>query len=400
MTVNLFMNMWIFHIAFPEQSALSGFEFEDFAFSTRKTNNERDENVVLVNIGQLGRAGIAQQIDILNRYKPKVMGVGVIFNCEGFYDTLNCPQLLDTLGNTLLHESIRNSGRVVLISQMHRKKVDSLVDSVEISDPIFSDFSQNGFGDLLTSAKIQSDAKDCRSFKPIVELNGKEVRAFAVEICRMADSVKTNRFLMRGNKEEVINYKGNISVKGAPFKSESEYFETLEYDDVLHGRFDTTLVRGKVVILGYFGDYLFDNRSEEMFYSPLNRVVLGKSLPDMYGMVVHANIVSMILREDYINRISLFNAWFLSIIIVFLNALFFVWLHKRNTIWYEALTLLIPAIQIIMFAYLRHLLFQHFNYVLDLSAATVLLVSVSLSAGLYFGPLQLVMKKIFPEQQH
>lgn len=372
MTVNLFMNMWIFHIAFPEQSALSGFEFEDFAFSTRKTNNERDENVVLVNIGQLGRAGIAQQIDILNRYKPKVMGVGVIFNCEGFYDTLNCPQLL----------------------------VDSLVDSVEISDPIFSDFSQNGFGDLLTSAKIQSDAKDCRSFKPIVELNGKEVRAFAVEICRMADSVKTNRFLMRGNKEEVINYKGNISVKGAPFKSESEYFETLEYDDVLHGRFDTTLVRGKVVILGYFGDYLFDNRSEEMFYSPLNRVVLGKSLPDMYGMVVHANIVSMILREDYINRISLFNAWFLSIIIVFLNALFFVWLHKRNTIWYEALTLLIPAIQIIMFAYLRHLLFQHFNYVLDLSAATVLLVSVSLSAGLYFGPLQLVMKKIFPEQQH
>ncbi|MFZ2906850.1 MAG: CHASE2 domain-containing protein [Cyclobacteriaceae bacterium] len=400
MIVNLFMSMWIFHIAFPEQSALSDFEFEDFAFSIKKTNNQRDENIVLVNIGQLGRAGIAQQINILDRYKPKVIGVGVIFNCEGFYDTLNCPQLLDTLSNSLLHEAIRNSGRVVLISRILSIGVDGLVDSVEISDPIFSDFSQNGFGNLVTSSKNQDDIKSSRSFNPILKLHDKEVHAFAVELSRLADSAKTNRFLKRGNVEEIINYKGNISVKGAPFKSESEYFETLEYDDVLHERFDTTVITDRVVILGYFGDYLLDNRSEDMFYSPLNRVVLGKSLPDMYGMVVHANIVSMILREDYINRISAFNAWVLSILIVFFNALFFVWLHKRNTIWYEAFTLLIPALQIIMIAYFRHILFQRFNYVLDLSAATVLLVSVSLSAGLYFGPLQLVIKKIFPAHQH
>jgi hypothetical protein len=68
--------MWIFQIAFPEQSALKDFEFEDFAFSVRQTKAERDKQIVLVNIGQLGRAGIAEQINILSRYNPKVLGVG------------------------------------------------------------------------------------------------------------------------------------------------------------------------------------------------------------------------------------------------------------------------------------------------------------------------------------
>ncbi len=69
--VNVIMNMWIFQIAFPEQSALKDFAFEDFAFSTRQTKEERDDRIVLVNIGQLGRAGIAEQINILSRYQPK-----------------------------------------------------------------------------------------------------------------------------------------------------------------------------------------------------------------------------------------------------------------------------------------------------------------------------------------
>jgi hypothetical protein len=80
--------MWIFQIAFPEQSALKDFAFEDFAFSTRQTKEERDDRIVLVNIGQLGRAGIAEQINILSRYNPKVIGIGVLFNCEGLRDTV------------------------------------------------------------------------------------------------------------------------------------------------------------------------------------------------------------------------------------------------------------------------------------------------------------------------
>jgi CHASE2 domain-containing sensor protein len=282
----------------------------------------------------------------------------------------------------------------VLLQSRYAAKNDLDEDSVEVSDPLFSNFSYNGFGNLITNADDQSDIKSCRSFIPTRTVQTKKVYAFPVVISQLADSVKTARFLDRNKPEEIIDYKGNISVKGSSYPSEIEYFETLEYDDVLQGKFDTAIIRNKIILLGYFGDYLLDNRSQEMFYSPLNRVAIGKSLPDMYGMVVHANIISMILREDYINRISMVNAWLLSIIIVSLNALLFVWLYQRNTVWYDALTLLIPALQIVIFAYCRYFLFNRFNYVLDLSTATVLLVSVSLSAGLYFGPLQSVIGRI------
>lgn len=363
--VNLIMNMWIFHIAFPEQSALKDFEFEDFAFSVLQTREQRDENVILVNIGQLGRAGIAEQINVLSRYNPKVLGVGVFFNCGGYRDTVNCPQLLDTLGNTLLHEAIKNSGKVVLVSRVFQSREAGeqgpSKDSLELSDPMFSDFSRNGFGNLTIPMPAHEDGnKSCRSFTPKWKINDEIIYSFPVAISQMADSVKTNRFLKRNNQEEIINYKGNISVRGSLYPSDTEYFETLEYDDVLHGRFDTTMVRDKVLILGYFGDYLLDNRADEMYYSPLNRIVLGKSLPDMYGMVVNANIISMILREDYINKTSVFNTWLLSFVIVFFNAMLFVWLFQRNTIWYDALTLLIPAFQIVAIAYVRYVLFQRY----------------------------------------
>ncbi len=58
----LVKKMWIYRIAFPEQSALDDFEFEDFSFSTRKTYGSKDENIVLINIGNLDRRGIAKQI--------------------------------------------------------------------------------------------------------------------------------------------------------------------------------------------------------------------------------------------------------------------------------------------------------------------------------------------------
>lgn len=396
-SVSVIMEMWIFKIAFPEQSALKDFEFEDFAFSARQTKQERDESIILVNIGMLSRAGIAEQINILNEYDPKVIGVNVLFNCAGYNDPVNCPQLLDTIGNTMLHEAIKKANNVVLVTQLVQsqatlgKKVLGY-DSLEFSDSQFSNFSRNGFGNLLTSSTDHWN-HSCRSFQPTWLMEDTMDYSFSVEICQVFDSIKTSKFLQRNNFEEIINYKGNVSIKGSSSRSEIEYFETLEYEDVLLKNFNPELIKDKIIILGYLGDYLLDNRADQMYFSPLNRVVLGKSLPDMYGVVIHANIVSMILREDYINKISVVKAWIISILIVFLNALLFEWLYQRNTVWYDALTLLIPAMQIVTIAYFRYFLFTHFNYILDLSIATVLLVSVSLSAGLYFGPLQRVIKK-------
>ncbi|NJN43175.1 MAG: hypothetical protein HC811_14040, partial [Flammeovirgaceae bacterium] len=140
--VNRIMGMWIFKIAFPEQSALQSFEFEDFAFSTRQTNENRDENIVLVNIGQLDRSGIAEQISILSKFSPKAIAVNVHFNCGEYTDIHNCPQLLDSLANRQLQEAIVSAGNVILASKLVFKKSkeqnSNWRESLELADPNFS----------------------------------------------------------------------------------------------------------------------------------------------------------------------------------------------------------------------------------------------------------------------
>src|SRR5882762_375284 len=83
--------------------ALQDFHLTDYAVSSLREDPLVDQRIIIVNIGNLLRGEIAQQIMYINQFKPKVIAIDALFRCEGnLYDTLNCPQLLDTLGNLML----------------------------------------------------------------------------------------------------------------------------------------------------------------------------------------------------------------------------------------------------------------------------------------------------------
>src|ERR1041384_6220069 len=84
-------------------AALSDFHMTDYAFSKLREQPLVDERIVLVNIGTLDRRGLAQEIAMLNSFNPRVIAFDGFFNCEGgLRDSINCPALLDTLGNMML----------------------------------------------------------------------------------------------------------------------------------------------------------------------------------------------------------------------------------------------------------------------------------------------------------
>src|SRR5262249_37902769 len=153
-------------------AALKDFRMTDYAFSNLRPDPLVDERIILVNIGTLDRRGIAQQIQILNTFNPRVIAYDGFFNCEGgLYDTLNCPQLLDTLGNLMLASSIQEANKFVLGSKL--MQTDSVAqydveyyDSLEVSDPMFSTDSKIGFASLPTDATYQEDVKLCRTVFP------------------------------------------------------------------------------------------------------------------------------------------------------------------------------------------------------------------------------------------
>ena len=66
----------------PVGKAFGDMELTDITFSQLREDPIIDENVVIVNIGNLSRAGIAQQIMNISACKPRVIGLDIIFACD------------------------------------------------------------------------------------------------------------------------------------------------------------------------------------------------------------------------------------------------------------------------------------------------------------------------------
>ena len=359
-------------------TALADVELTDYVFSGIRDDPSVDTTVTLINIGRLSRRDIAKQIDIISKYNPKVIGIDGFFDCEtGIRDTVNCHQLKDPVGNQMLSDAIRRAGNVILVSKV--LDVDSLregLDSLRRSDGIYLDNAMGeGFANLETGAAYQDDVKTCRTFPPVLSVNGRDEVAFAVKMASVYDSVKTKNFLARDNYSEIINYRGNV----ADYFHQTNYpqmFFTLDVGDVMTENFVEEVIKDKVVILGFLGEELGDPSWADKFYTPLNKKLAGKSNPDMFGAVVHANIVSMILNEDYVDQMAEWEAGVMAIIICLLNVALFSLINTNFPLWYDGVTKLLQLIQILLYSVLMVVILAYSAYKIDvaLTLAAVALV--------------------------
>jgi CHASE2 domain-containing sensor protein len=371
----------------PISQALGEFELTDYAFSNLRPDPLVDQRIVLVNIGHISRREIAAQINIIRQYKPKVIGIDGYFNCEGgLYDTANCPQLLDTLGNLMLSDAIKEAGNVVLVSKLLQKtktardpnQID-FYDSIEYSDP--SPFAHNAFANFPTDALYQEDVKLCRSYLPRLKVNGKYENAFATEIAWLYDSVQTQKLFDRGNDEEIVNYRGNFEVQEVKLKSLQGkdlattnksfklMFNAIDVTQVLNGEFTPDYFKDKVVIMGFMGNYFGDPAWEDKYFTPLNKKVAGRANPDMFGMVVHANIVAMILNGDYVDELADWSKIAIATIVGILTVALFIVIDDKLPLWYDALSVIIQVVQILLISGLVVFCFVTFGVKLDLTIA-------------------------------
>lgn len=385
----------LFNAFDPISQALSDFEMTDYAFSNLRPDPLVDQRIVLVNFGNLSRREVADQVRIISQYKPKVIGIDGFYNCEGgLRDTVNCPQLLDEMGNLLLGNAIQEAGNVVLVTKL--LQTDSLsnsdaideYDSVEYADPIFKDYSKNAFANLVTDAVFQEDVKLCRKFIPRWNVRGEENYAFAVQMCMMYDSAKTMKFLARNNEEELINYRGNVEIQDLRLKNLKRrntsttnfngMFYAVDVDQLQKGEILGEVFKDNIVIMGFLGERFGDITWEDKYFTPLNKKVAGRANPDMFGVVVHANIVAMILNEDYVNELAEWQKYVIAAIICFFTVALFMLIDEKLPIWFDAFSVLIQVIQLLIISGLMVYAFAIFSFKLDLS--------LSLAAAALVGP--------------
>ncbi len=366
--------------------ALKDFEMTDYAFSKLRPDPTVDPRIIIVNIGDLSRGEVAEQLRLISQYKPRVIAIDSYFDCEGgLRDSINCPQLLDQMGNLLLGNAIQEAGNVVLVSKLLQS--DSLsnsnaidgYDSIEYSDPLFSDAARNGFANLVTEAVFQDDIKLCRKFVPSWTVNGRKEYAFAVLTCMMYDSIKTKRFLSRNKEEELVNYRGNVEIQDLKLKSirnketGSTNFPTMFYavdvDQVQKGEILGEIFKDNIVIMGFMGARFGDITWSDKYFTPLNSKVAGRANPDMFGVVVHANIAAMILNEDYIDEIPDWGKFAVAFLVCLLTVALFIWIDQRLPQWFDALSVIIQLIELLLISIFIIQAFTWWNLKLDLSTA-------------------------------
>ena len=217
--------------------------------------------------------------------------------------------------------------------------------------------------------------------------------ALSVKLASHFDKEKTDRFLSRDNEIERINYRGNVLDYGTT-KYGTRYY-ALDVEDVFSENFVPELIEDKILLFCFLGDFLGDRQAlEDKFFTPLNASYAGKAELDMFGGVIHANIISMILNEDYIDAMSDTTGWVLAVIACFLNVVFFSLIYKRIPRWYDGVTKLIQLMQLLTLGFFILYVFDTHNYLVDLSYVLFVIALSGDSLEVYYG----VIKNTFTRE--
>jgi CHASE2 domain-containing sensor protein len=350
----------------PVAEALGDFELTDIVFSDASFEHERkkvDEDILMVDTGDLTRDGIAQQLRILYKYHPKVIGIDHFFRKPKDYEG-------DSAFINALHEA---KIPVVLVTKASKPNEDiSKFDSLETSHPMFLKTTLGACANLSSDVgdNYGEDAfKTCRSFRPTFNVEGKTELAFAVKLAQLKNPQLANEFLKRNNQEEVINFRRRLQT-GA--------YAALSVNQVLTEQFIEDVVKDKIVIMGTLKNFYNKYDTEDMFFTPMNKSFAGKAHLDMNGAVIHANIISMIMAKDYIDEIPGWIADTLGVILCFLNVMLFRWILFQHGTWYDAIAKVTQLVQGILIMGLLVVLMEY-RIKIDL---TLLLGSVAVIGDL------------------
>lgn len=390
----------------PIGDAFADVEITDVLFSHLGKNEEirsniangdttviTDSNIVIVNVGGLdkSRRDIAFMINAINMGNPKVVALDVFFE----------EMKQDTIGDMMLQKAFAMTENLVLTSEMlNYTRDNNTYDSLKTSLPFFNNFAENGFANMVVENEDgRGQFNVCRKFhtRSTYKKDNSFHPSFAFKVCEIFDSNSVKRIIKRGKIEEHINYVGNIETWTAllpnTYKTDrmsdwdKRHFMTYEHATLVNTFFsqieqpmpykgympiDPSAFENKIVLVGYVGNTLDIDTGEDKFFTPLNDKYVGKANKDMYGIVVHANIISTILRDNLINVLPNFWKHIIGVFMVYFTFALFRPIYSDYKIWYDGVTKALGILISLIILFIIGIIFDKYNYEIQFG-------------GIYFG---------------
>lgn len=340
----LFFNTSFFN---PLSKAVQDFSFLDVYYSERLNEKEEiNSDILLINVEHKSRYELALLMEELLASKPKVIGFDIILK-----------EFLKTEEDSLLAKQLRNEHVITSVVLAE--------DRILSNHPFFTYKTEPGF----VNFNFDNENTVVREFESERQQLKTTYESFSKAIAQEYLSKKKWKSYKLDDKlngARVINYQGNL-----------DHFLHFTIDDFMVLA-DKDIVKDKIVLLGYLGTptgNVFD--VEDKHFTPLNKTTAGKSLPDMYGMVIHANIISMLVSDNFMYKVSTFWIVVLTFLFSFLASIYFIWLNKRLKLSYRTVRKTILFVFTILLIWITLFLFK--NGVV-LKSAPIIAVTV-FSAG-------------------
>jgi CHASE2 domain-containing sensor protein len=344
----------------PMVNALRDFDIYDLYYSQLRSTPEADTNIVLVNIGNLSRAEIAHQIHVINAYNPKVIALDIVFAQEG-----------DPSADTVLSSEFSQTKNLVLVSRLdnYNEQTDSY-DTVKTSIDVFNRYAKNGYANLPDDAG--GSFRTIRKYCPFSMSKGKRINSLTSAVMQIVDSVKYDKLRKRNIEYEIVNYRGN-----------HDKFYFIDTPDLFDSTFNPTFLKGKIVLMGFMGETIDRTSLDDIFFTPMNPQYAGRNFPDMYGVIIHANIISMILSDRFIYQMPFAVGVLWAFILCYLNVILISAIQGKFGMLSGTFTKLVLSIQTIGTVYVGLVIFAFLEYKINLTFAVAAIVMVPSSIDFY-----------------
>lgn len=330
----------------PVKLGLKDFDFNDLTYSKlgKAENGKLEKRITVVNIGHLNREELAMLIDAVAAKKPKIMGLDAYFSEAG-----------DPHQDSVLNDCFKRNKNLVV----GRKVVPTGKEGDTIS--FTADYFKTP--SIFAHVNIFNDSLSCiRTFEPFIkDYKHTLYPFFATELIRQYDTAAYKKLEEKKDHKVIINYS----------RGSDRYF-TLQPEQVLLGGFNDSLIINRIVLLGYVNPDPQD--LEDKKFTPMNHRFAGKSIPDMNGVFIHANIISMALDDDYVKKVPLWGNLLLAIIVCWLHMSFFVHYYLESHIWFHLAAKIAQVASAIFFVWLGIYLYDKYRLKVDMKMSLITIV--------------------------
>lgn len=348
------LSLVILNVSFfdPFTEAFHDFTLTDLYYTKAKDRNTiYKDNIVLVNLENRNRKEIALLLQQLQTGKPKTIAIDAVFAGR------------KNEADSLLQQTFQlNNNYIVSYIADFEKPEQSIY-----SDSFFTN-QKDGYANIVGDA---AEFSTIRYYYPF----SNDQKAFSSSILKHYDSTTYQKLKKRAGQKTEIHYFGNLS-----------NFQFYDFDEVMDPAFAVEHVKDKIVLIGFLG--LPSKRNtvqldEDKLFTPLNPRLSGRSYPDMYGTVIHANILRMALEDDHIRVIPSWLTAIISFLLIWFILPLICGLFFKGDLWFNSVGTLLQLIGGVVIVFITLISYSSFRLKFDPGLVLACLVLLPTFINLY-----------------